>query len=928
MINRTIRLGIPALTALGVLASSQTAQSQATLSNAGLTVLLNSDGYIRLTTNALNDLLNLKGTSLYLRVYDVPFPISTGTTGTTIISYYGPQTYRVGDVSSLASGLWIQPPTLTGNHIDAEWRTGSLTFTGANPNGTDLVYTPNIRVKILITFVGNIARFQFTIQNQGSSLRTFDAAFVEDIDVAGQLTNGFNVAPDGPLRPNNGPYLDRETLFYGSQIPNSIESFYTLAGATGNTTHSIKALLRPTTATQTEPTPPIKMAYARRSALVGDNLWTFTPATSILLGRGAVSTTDAALALYYYTSENLTPNGSTRSIVTYVGQSFNDGDYSQPLGLQVSSPPALNYTQNSPAPNPFAVTATVANSTGLNGSPAFGSGRVTLTLQLPAGLELAPGETLTKTIDNVASGAESSITWQVRANGAASGRLTYSVSAGAASVGAAGKVVQRTIEVPAPATLLLKGKDAAGIKYRMVSFPLLTSSVNANELLGLSDSDYEIVKYDPTVSAGTSPYSTVRLTKGGLKPGYGYWIYSRLNVDKSIPINTTIAKPIDNQIQPNTGGATADFTSGWQIIGNPYVYGIRFSEQTIKDTAGTSLSAADAADPVNGWISQAIWRWDTSDPDSRNWRYVLVDSIGFTMDPYDAYWMFVRKPSITVTFTGVDTPGTVVTRAASGSNLVGQNRRDNWRLRLTAKSSSGLDTETFVGVAPKASDHLDGYKYEKPPVLDNRLEMSIVNQNYDSGRSRFAQDLRSPSLTRKTWNLMIRSSKPNEDVAVSWASLASSVPQDYQLTLVDDATNSRTPLRTRASVTVNTGGSGVKTLTLEASPTRGAGRVRITNFEIVEGNSRAAGVASAVTINYNTTQASETRIVIRDRSGRAIRTLVSNTRAAEAGNGSVVWDMKNGQGTGVAAGLYNVEVLAVGEDGQTDRQVRPYVVTR
>ena len=557
------------------------------------------------------------------------------------------------------------------------------------------------------------------------------------------------------------------------------------------------------------------------------------------------------------------------------------------------------------------------------------------TLQLPTGLQLASGETLSKTISNIVPGAESTVSWQVQPNGAATGILTYSVSAGASNAGFSGKSVQRDIEVPAPATLVLKGKDAAGIKYRMVSFPLDTSNVTANQLLGLSDSDYEIVKYDPSVNAGVSPYSTVRLTTGGIKPGVGYWIYSRLNVDKSLALDTSVAKPLSGQVQPldtSVSQPSPEFARGWGIIGNPYIYGIRFSEINLIDkTAKSSLSVSDAADPANGWISSAVWKWDTSDPDSTNWHYVLLDNLGFTMNPYDAYWVYIRKANLTFAFPGVDVAGASVTRAANvlgARTLLGQGKQNNWRLQLTAKSASGVDTATYIGVAPKATDNLDNYKYEKPPVVDSRLSVELVNPNYDGGKSRYAQDLRSPSLTKKSWNLVVRSGKPNEDVTLSWADIAASVPRDYTLTLVDNASNNRTIMRTRASVTVNTGTDATRNLTIEATPTRGAGRVRITTFDVVDSTTRAAGVPASVTIQYATSQAAETRIVIRDSRGRTIRTLISNTRAADAGTGSVVWDMKNGQGSGVAAGLYNVEVLAVGTDGQTDRQVRPYVVTR
>ena len=953
MNNKSIRLNLLAVTIAGAIAVAPSAQAQVSISNANLTATLSATGAISLATNnnpTVQTLLSNVGTRFLIRLYDVPVIDALAIGG---INFNGKVTYRVGDTTSVNTGSWVIPPSKVGNHIEAEWMTGYVTYTTGTGGGTGgtggttvtVNYNPNIHVQMIISFVRNVARFQFTIFNTDTVPRVFDTAFVEDIDVS--PTD--NVNPDGPLRLKNQPNLFVESLLVGGQIPTSYETYSTVSTSPILNIHSIRGILKPESSLQSEPTIPNKMAYARSAQLSDLNIWDFTPNSSVKLGGANVTSLDASVALYYNSTETLQPRpvgastGPFKQVVTYVGQAGSRGNYSTPLGLDVSAPQALQYVNNTNSPDPFTITATVANLLDLTSTAStfLNSGVVTATLQLPSGLELVAGETLSKQVANIPAGAEQAINWRVRANGSATGKLNFSVSAGASLLGSGGsKTVQNTVEVPAPASFLLKGKNATGINYTMISFPLDTSAISLEKLLEqqLETSQYDIVKYDPSVSPAASPYTTVKTIVGGIEPGKGYWIYSRLGTDKLVSINTGIngAKVIAEQVQPGAKTVQVNFPRGWNIIGDPYIYGIKFSDiQIFDNSTQLLLGVVDAADSVNGLISPAIWRYDTSDPDSRNWHYVLQDNLGFTMNPFEAFWVFMRKSSLTFVFNGVDAPGAAVTRAAgntsasnSASNVHGRAQRDNWRLRLSAKGISGLDTDNFIGVAPRATDNLDGYKYEKPPVIGNRLSLELVNQNYDGGRSRYAQDLRSPSLSKKSWDLVVRSGAANEDVTLSWAELASSVPRDYQLSLIDTASNTRTPMRTRSTYTVNTGSAGFRTLTIEAVPTHGAGKVRITSVDVIEGNSRAAGGSSAVTINYTATQATETRILIRDRNGRAIRTLNSGTRATDNGSGSMVWDMKNGQGNGVAAGLYNIEVLAIGEDGQTARQTRIYTVTR
>jgi hypothetical protein len=153
------------------------------------------------------------------------------------------------------------------------------------------------------------------------------------------------------------------------------------------------------------------------------------------------------------------------------------------------------------------------------------------------------------------------------------------------------------------------------------------------------------------------------------------------------------------------------------------------------------------------------------------------------------------------------------------------------------------------------------------------------------------------------------------------------VPRDYTLILVDKETNVRRVMRNTASYAFNSGANATRSFQIVAEPSRGAGRVRITQLDVTPNTAAGGRSVSSVSINYNVSLDAETRVIIRDGRGRTLRTIVSPTRVAgEAG--ALVWDLRDQNGTTLPSGVYNVELNAQTQDGQRDRRVQPFLLTR
>lgn len=865
--------------------------------------------------------------------------------------------YLFGDP---ANGGWLVPPSIVGNQIQARWATKPFT-SGSAVVGTG-TKTDVVEVDMIGSFIHDTVRFSFTAKNiTGNAAHKIGLAFVQDIGVQ---VNTLDL--DGPLRLASTPYLHNESLLTGGQIPKSWTTYVSISPATSASAakyHSIKATLFPTTSAATEPTPPTRFMYGRTFVLEGsdystgtkvrnfDWLWnfaTFMDPTVVLDKNVGIYSTDASTALVW--DQALVPSGGSITKVAYIGSDTSTTDYTGPMTLSVSAPPALGFVTDrtiptapvaTAAPNPFIVSAYVQNLTDLNsGGNQFNLNTINFTIDLPPGLILAPGETTVKTLNSVQPGAEGAVSWNVQLDPAnpRSGTLLFTVTATPDI--SSGKAVQRTIQIPAPTTITLDPDSMHPGYFKMRSFAELFGSTTPSAALGLPQGNnitpqIDVRQWDPT----TGHY----LENPDWVPGFGYWVrYNPTNPSITTPqtftINSALYPPLDQQVQPTASSYKLNYPKGWNQIGDPYVYDFRFSElQVFNPTTLVVTDVVSASDNIHQWMLPAVYHYNTDDPNPVNWHYELEDNLGFTMAAGEAYWIFVLQDNLQFIYNGVDTPGGSVSKAAAktrvglGSTLA-RDTTNNWRLNLVAKSAHGIDTLSYIGVAPSAIDTHDVYKWGKPPVLNRGTTMDIVHTDWGAANGRYAQDLRSPSVGNKTWTLQVAAQAVDKQVTITWPAIAASVPRTYDVFLVDPATNQQQSLRDTSSYTLAMTAGVTRSLQIIAKPRNARVAPTITGFNVVQNATRGAGAPSSVTISYVLNTAVDTQINVRDSRGRTIRTINGTSRAAaddSASNvGQVVWDVKDQHGVSLTSGTYNVEIVAMNSTGQKSRQIKPFVLTR
>ncbi|HLK57056.1 MAG TPA: hypothetical protein VKU00_10850 [Chthonomonadaceae bacterium] len=866
------------------------------------------------------------------------------------------QYYLWGDTNTY--GRWILAPSIVGNFLRARWETVLAEVGGKGIPAAN----PQIEVDLTASFVHDTARFQFDIKNTDTIQHSVGLCFVQDIDVQ---TTG--IILDGPLRLPNQPYLHHEIMLNAGQIPQKWESYSLIQAASGNTPaqyHTIRGTLQPPSGNINEPTAPTRFLYgiiSQAPNIEGFDLSTGTKRRTLAItweyeqyldptnyfDRANVDNGGDAGTVVYWDPQVI-PNGATRTIVTYLGTASSETDYRFPMSLSVSAPRSLGFVTdrtnpNSPvanvAPNPFTVNAFVQNLSDLNLNPITSIGPINLSIILPKGLKLAPNETANKSIPDAAPGSEVAASWQIMTDAAnpVSGPVTFTVSA-VPKVGN-GKVVPFTIEIPTPPTITLKSNKVTDGLFEMKSFPLNFAGNTPSQVLGLPipnpangiSPEIDVLQWDPLSAHYVSQNTWI--------PGFGYWV--RYNppdttvTTTSFPINAAKYPPLDGSTAPTTSDYRVTYPQGWNQIGDPYIYEYTFSETQVFDNDTLDIQdLPTAADPSHLWVLPAVYSYDSSDPDPTQWQYRLFDNFGFQMIPGQSYWIRVNKPNLLFIYRGSDSIGASVGRAAligvgMGSGL-GRGTLNNWRLQLNAKGATSKDSLAYIGVAPQATDRSDTFKLPKPPTMNPSVSLNIVHTDWNANNGNYAQDLRSAAAGAKTWNLTLTSPKPNEQVTVTWPSIASSVPKDYYLTLIDTDTNERHDLRTTSSYVVNTGPSSTRHFQIEAFQRSAATTVAIMSFDVVpnSGGKGATGVRS-VAIHYTLSNMADTHINIRDGQGRTIRTLTTTTTrsATNGGVGDTVWDIKDQKGVNLPGGVYNAELVAVGTNGQTSRQVKPIIIT-
>lgn len=614
---------------------------------------------------------------------------------------------------------------------------------------------------------------------------------------------------------------------------------------------------------------------------------------------GTVDTNDIGIpepvVLQRYPGAAVQP-GASRDIVFYMRSAWSVGDYFDPYTAIVDLPRAVNHTTAGTGPNPFTARLWIDNqyATIEKEVTLF---NVTCTINLPAGLSLAPGEPQVKVVQSISPNAIIPIDWQVVSDGLTYGDLPVSISI--ETLPGPTKTLTTSVRVASQPIITLQAGP------NLMTLPYQFGDSSFDLALGLTSGlDYVAYQWDATLRA----YQPVQNFQRGL----GYWI-----VPSSAHANLALNGAV---VHPDTpgGGLLVSVKKGWNLIGNPYNYGFPISQMigVAEDNPSDSLTWKQLV--ANEFINSALTYFlaDSSMPGGGT--YAIEPTDDPIMQPHRAYWVFVTtdKP-IRLIFPPLfqeTMPGSF----RSNSTVWTQTEKQ-WRLQLAARSESGVDTGTYVGVmADKAKARLN--QVPKAPTAPNAALTMAVIDDYKGEPTRLAQAV-SDRVGKKEWKLEVQVETPG-NVTVTWPNLPS-LPRSLRARLVDDATGEKRDLRSTSSYTFNAAKAGTRSFTLTVEP-GGSSKPVIGNV-LVKPAGRDAN--SPVVVSYALSADALVSVRILSGTGKEVYT-VTRGRADNAGENSITWALRDNANRAVAPGTYTVEILAETPNGERVRKLVPVNVIR
>jgi hypothetical protein len=391
--------------------------------------------------------------------------------------------------------------------------------------------------------------------------------------------------------------------------------------------------------------------------------------------------------------------------------------------------------------------------------------------------------------------------------------------------------------------------------------------------------------------------------EGALVPPYPVGLAFWADTESVKPVLTTgTAMPTKPFIIPLRGRGGLGVPVSWNMVGCPFAFDVPFNALLV-DTPEGRISIGVAVD--RGYVLPNIYSYDSAG------GYAFRTLPDGALRAWEGHWIGVTsKVDVALVV-----PPARSRRAAA--NATPQIERNGWKLRLAASAGGQNDTFNFIGVSSTATDGRDLADVPKPPMVSPYVTVGVQAPD---GAGLLAQDMRSVAGT-KTWDVNVATDVPNVDVTVRWSSLGS-WPRNAKLTWTDTATGQAVDMRTRGSVTFQSGPSaGVRSFRVTATPATGAS-TRISNVSVRTGAGRASGVQVGFTLSSAAT--CEVRVLGAD--GRGVCTVSS--RAAQTGDVQMVWSGRDNQGRSVPAGTYLVQIRAIGSDGEVVRVIQPFSLVR
>ncbi len=428
------------------------------------------------------------------------------------------------------------------------------------------------------------------------------------------------------------------------------------------------------------------------------------------------------------------------------------------------------------------------------------------------------------------------------------------------------------VRIPAGVTSPILPASAERGGYRLISVPLALEEDGAQAVLddfGAANEGWLMLQLLPPGvtgdqrAAGTDDqWYRDDASAISVVPGSAYWLIVRNGGRFNTGAGTTVSGDESFGI---------DIRRGWNLVGSPFGHDVPLDRVRMESGAALQLQAYEGA-----------WRNETA-----------------AMTPFQGYALYAEAEDRLV----VEPSADAVRSSARAEAPQAEKDGRGWAVDITAEIGQARDDNNTALVAPGATAGRDPADWFEPPLVGEYVSVSFATPG--NGSPPLTIDARPISEEGVTWPVSVQSNLQGR-VALSFEGIAS-VPDDYVVWLVDEASASVRDLRRNPSYSVSSQGDGAPVRMQLVIGTPGyaqaaSGFDSATPLDYALAPSYPNPFRSVATIQYALPSAEHVVMEVFDIVGRRVALLVDEEM--EAGYHSVVWDGRGAAGADLASGVY------------------------
>lgn len=237
-------------------------------------------------------------------------------------------------------------------------------------------------------------------------------------------------------------------------------------------------------------------------------------------------------------------------------------------------------------------------------------------------------------------------------------------------------------------------------------------------------------------------------------PGRAYWLI-RHN-DKPFVIDSLQTVSTDANYTISLLADTLDLVPGWNMIGNPFNFPVRWDDCIVTSDSVSGLYGFDGTDGFESQIS-------VMEP----WKGYFIAN----QDDQPAQVIIPPKKAVTLS--------KPLQKTAENEHQEGE-----WYIAfdLTSKYSNDLDNQ--VGVKQSARAIWDPSDQPSPPHPGSSVQFSIVHPDWKNHKGNYTSDFQAPGKEGYIWNIHVTSDFSNLECQIKWQ-FNHEIPETWQAYLFD-----------------------------------------------------------------------------------------------------------------------------------------------